>query len=233
LAARRESRLQVERFPSEGPNAYYEWRQILRRKTIIAHNFPGRWVIHTDADEVRRSPFSDLTLAEALHVAARAGANRVNFNLVNFRPVDERPFRLGTLLTEFSYFEYGTRPGHFKQAKAWLQGDDTVDLASSGGHSASFQEPVDFPYKFLLRHYPIRSAKHGLRKVLVERQGRWSPEERLIGWHIQYDNFSDTSSFLWRREELHEFGPSFWCEHGLPIMTDIAERRFAIALAEC
>ncbi len=159
LAARRESRLQVERFPSEGPNAYYEWRQILRRKTIIAHNFPGRWVIHTDADEVRRSPFSDLTLAEALHVAARAGANRVNFNLVNFRPVDERPFRSGTLLTEFSYFEYGTRPGHFKQAKAWLQGDDTVDLASSGGHSASFQEPVDFPYKLLLRHYPIRSAK--------------------------------------------------------------------------
>jgi hypothetical protein len=230
LASRRRSRVRIERFPAEGPVPHYEWRQILRRKEVIAREFSGRWVIHTDADELRRSPFPDLTLADGLRIAQRSGANRVNFNLINFRPTDERPFRTGTLKSHFSHFEYGTRPGHFKQGKAWLQGVETVDLVTSGGHSASFAGAVDFRYKFLLQHYPIRSAEHGRRKILRERQSRWSPEERAIGWHIQYDNFSEASSFLWAQEELYEFGPCFWLEHGLPIMTDIAEQRSADSL---
>jgi hypothetical protein len=44
-----------------------------------------------------------------------------------------------------------------------------------------------YPFKFLLRHYPIRSQAHGERKVLVDRAPRWSPEERALGWHRQYE----------------------------------------------
>jgi len=226
LAASNPLRIGLERFPAGGPDVHFEWRQILRRKEVVAHKFPGRWIVHTDADELRRSPFLDLTLADALHVAQQTGANRVDFNVINFRPVDDRPFRPGTLETDLSYFEYGTRPGHFKQAKAWLQGADAVDLASSGGHSAEFSGAVSFPYKFLLRHYPIRSAEHGRRKVLMERRGRWSPDERAAGWHVQYDEFSEMSSFKWEQEKLIGCDASFWREHGLPIMTDIAERRW-------
>ena len=226
LAARHGGSVRLERFPDDGPAPFCAWRKLLELKESLALGYAGRWVLHTDADELRRSPFPGLTLAEALHLAERTGANRVDFNLINFRPIDDRPFRPGTLGSGFSYFEYGDKPGHFRQAKAWRQGDERVELASSGGHSVAFPGAVDFPYKFLLRHYPIRSPEHGRRKVLAERSGRWSPEERAAGWHVQYDGFTAASPFLWARETLHEHDASFWQEHGLPLMTDIAERRF-------
>ncbi|MFG1426299.1 methyltransferase domain-containing protein [Roseixanthobacter glucoisosaccharinicivorans] len=227
LAARHPHHVRIERFPQDGPAKHYEWRRILQRKAQIAHGFAGRWILHTDADELRRSPFPGLDLATALHVAAQAGANRVASNLIHFRPIDARPFRPGTLKSAFSHFEFGTRPGHFKQVKAWLQGPELVDLASSGGHVASFPGAVDFPYRFLLRHYPIRSAAHGRRKILAERRTRWSPEERALGWHVQYDDFSETAPGFWHAADLVKFDGDFWRDHGLPLITDIAERRWA------
>lgn len=216
----------IERFPSNGSPPYYEWRKILQRKEEIAHHQQGRWIIHTDADELRRSPFPGLTLAEGLKLAQNTGANRVAFNLVNFRPTTDRPFQPGTLESSFSHFEFATRPGHVRQAKAWLQGSQRVDLASSGGHVVTFDNANDYPYRFLLQHYPIRSVEHGRRKVLEERQTRWSPEERKMGWHIQYDNFDATSTFRWSSAELWKFDQDFWRSYGLPIMTDIVERRY-------
>jgi hypothetical protein len=59
-----------------------------------------------------------------------------------------------------------------------------------------------FPYKFLTKHYPIRSQTQGERKVLRERHGRWNPEEKARGWHVQYDRFEPGSSFLRDRTEL-------------------------------
>ncbi|OYY86106.1 MAG: hypothetical protein B7X76_00950 [Azorhizobium sp. 39-67-5] len=227
LAARHAAHVRIERFPEDGPARHYEWRRILRRKAQIAHGFPGRWILHTDADELRRSPFPGLDLATALHVAAQAGANRVASNLIHFRPTDARPFHPGTLNTAFSHFEFGTRPGHFKQVKAWLQGSAPVDLASSAGHVASFPGAVDFPYRFLLRHYPIRSAAHGRRKILAERRNRWSPDERALGWHAQYDDFSESAPGFWHSGDLLEFDGDFWRDYGLPLITDIAERRWA------
>jgi SAM-dependent methyltransferase len=225
LATRHPARVAIARFPESAP-AHCEWRQVLQLKATIAHSFPGRWIIHSDADELRCSPFPGLTLAEGLSVAKSVGANRVDFNVLNFRPIDARPFQPGSLQTSFSYFEYGTRlDGHFTQAKAWLQGDEVVDLVSTGGHAAVFPGAVNFRYKFILQHYPIRSAEHGRRKVLTERNGRWSPQERAHGLHVQYGNFSEASSFLWAPEKLHFVSHQFWSEHGLPIMTDIVERR--------
>ncbi|MFG1397602.1 glycosyltransferase [Roseixanthobacter pseudopolyaromaticivorans] len=230
LAARHPHHVRIECFPAEGPARHYEWRKILRRKAEIAHGFPGRWILHTDADELRRSPFPGLDLAAALQVAARAGANRVASNLIHFRPTDARPFQPGTLKSAFSHFEFGTRPGHFKQVKAWLQGPDQVDLASSGGHVASFPGAVDFPYRFLLRHYPIRSAAHGRRKILADRRGRWCPDERALGWHVQYDDFSESAPGFWNSRDLVTSDRDFWRDHGLPLITDIAQRRWAAGI---
>lgn len=227
LAARHGAHVRIERFPEDGPARHYEWRRILRRKAQIAHGFPGRWMLHTDADELRRSPFPGLDLASALHVAAQAGANRVASNLIHFRPTDARPFHPGTLQTAFNHFEFGTRLGHFKQVKAWLQGAALVDLASSGGHVAAFPGAVDFPYRFLLRHYPIRSAAHGQRKILAERRNRWCPDERALGWHTQYDGFCETTPGFWPSRDLLKFDGDFWRDYGLPLITDIAERRWA------
>jgi DNA repair exonuclease SbcCD ATPase subunit len=38
-----------------------------------------------------------------------------------------------------------------------------------------------------MRHYPIRSAEQGERKVFRERKPRFDPEELARGWHVQYE----------------------------------------------
>lgn len=223
------SRVHLERFPQDVPAAHYEWQAILRRKEEIALQHQGRWIVHTDADELRRSPFPDLTLAQALAVAQHWGANRVAFNLLNFRPIAEVENSRRPIEERLIYYEFGTRPGHFQQRKAWLQGQTRVDLSSSGGHEVQFENARDFPYKFLLKHYPIRSAEHGRRKVLTERRERWSPyEKQTLGWHTQYDDYDETSTFLWNPMNLKRWCPDiFRREDALLIMTDLVERRIA------
>ena len=48
--------------------------------------------------------------------------------------------------------------------------------------------------RFLLRQYPIRSQAHGTRKVFSDRRARLDPEERALGWHVQYEAL-DQSQF--------------------------------------
>ncbi|MBA4783777.1 MAG: glycosyltransferase family 2 protein [Rhizobiales bacterium] len=218
-------RVTVERFPPDESVPHGEWKAILARKATIAASHPGRWIIHSDADELRRAPFPGMTIAQALDIARQSGANRVHFNLINFRPTDELPYQPGTLKRHFSFFEFGTLPGHFLQAKAWIQGEGAVDLVSSGGHIAKFQHAKDFVYRFLLKHYPIRSAAHGQKKVLHERVSRWSPEEMAKGWHRQYEVLAADPSFIWDPAFLFAYDSDFWADHGLAILTDLPERR--------
>src|SRR5262249_22194019 len=54
-----------------------------------------------------------------------------------------------------------------------------------------------FPVQFLLRHYPIRGQKHGMKKVFEERKPRFLENEKSRGWHRQYDEITGEShSFL-------------------------------------
>ncbi len=222
IAAEAPDRVTVERFP-EHPSPHYEWRDILRHKEMIAAAHPGRWIIHTDADELRRSPFPGVPMDRALQIIQNTGANRVNFTLINFRPTSEHPDLSLDLDVNDGFFEFAAKPDEFEQAKAWLQPHQRVDLVSSGGHVANFEGAVEFPYRFLLKHYPIRSPDHGRRKVMMERKGRWSPEERAMGWHIQYDGYHIGSRYLWNGADLFHFDDAFWENHGLAVITDIAK----------
>ncbi|AWN45918.1 hypothetical protein DK419_05950 [Methylobacterium terrae] len=215
----------AERYPAEGPEATCEWQAILRRKAEIAAEFPGRWIIHSDADELRRCPFEGRTLAEGLSIAEDLGCTRVDFNVVNYLPTDEREYESGTLEKHFNFYEYETRSGHFPQKNAWLQGQKAVDLASTGGHTAVFPGAIDFCYRFLVKHYPIRSENHGRRKILTERQGRWSLRERQeLGWHTHHDKYDADSRFTFDRSALlsHE---EFWADNFLLLVSDLVERR--------
>src|SRR5579883_576303 len=222
LAAMHGQQIRIERFPAAGPVSTCDWRDVLRRKESIACEFVGRWIIHADADEIRYSPFPDLTLAEGLGVAQRAGANRVCFTLLNFRPIDGRSFAGRSLRHHFKYFEFGDDQNHYK---AWLQGDSRVDLATSGGHFAKFENIRDFPYRFPLQHYPIRSPEHGRRKVFQDREARWSEAERAMGWHSHYRDYSDHSRFVWSAANLHLFDERFWSEYCLNVISGIPRLR--------
>ena len=105
----------------------------------------------------------------------------------------------------FLYCRFGTNSGCFVQVKGWKNRGESVGLSASAGHQAVFRDRRVFPYKFLLRHYPIRSQEHGIRKVLTERQPRWDPVERAVGWHVQYDRVSEEHRFVERPDGLIYF----------------------------
>ncbi|WP_210421765.1 glycosyltransferase family 2 protein [Phreatobacter aquaticus] len=225
LVLRRGPDVSIERFPDRVRPAFGEWRAILARKAELARAHPGRWILHVDADEFRRAPFPGLTLAEGLAIASGAGATRVGFTLTNFRPIRGPQRHIRSVRSRLRHFEFGDRPGHYLQSKAWLQGFERVDLETSGGHRADFPGARDFGYKFLLQHYPIRSPAHGARKVLRDRQTRWSPHElNVLGWHHHYDHHTESSDFLWDADDLHAFDRHFWREHGLAVLTGLTGR---------
>jgi hypothetical protein len=65
IAKAHPDRVAVERFPTER-GSHYQWKRILIRKEEIAATMLKRWIIHSDADEVRLSPWPDVSLSEGL-----------------------------------------------------------------------------------------------------------------------------------------------------------------------
>jgi len=215
--------IKVCRFPDRAPRKG-SWRAILARKEEVALQQPGRWILHVDADELRRSPFEGLTLAQALRVAQISGANRIDFNVLNFRPVHGGEWS-GSLESAFRFFEFPDHWTYFYQKKAWIQPRERVNLRDTGGHEASFDDKHDFRYKFLLKHFPIRSVPQGRNKLHRYRQARWDEyEKETMGWHVHNESIGSTySSLIWPIEELHEFNQnSFYEEYGLVVASTLA-----------
>ncbi|MEO5826739.1 MAG: glycosyltransferase family 2 protein [Gemmatimonadales bacterium] len=184
----------------------FQWEAILRRKEKLANELQADWFIHHDADEFRESPWRDRTLVEAIEAVDRAGYNAIDFAVLNFWPTHDG-FKPGDDVREsFVHFERGKQFDRL-QVKCWKRSDGPVDIVSTGGHDASFPDRRVFPIRFLLRHYPIRSQKHGERKVFQERRARFDPAERARGWHVQYDDITDTHEFLRDAGELTRFDP--------------------------
>ncbi|PZO73933.1 MAG: hypothetical protein DI629_19200 [Mesorhizobium amorphae] len=226
LASRHEGRLGTEVFPGNEHRAG-DLHAILSRKEEIAQRNPGRWILHTDADDIRRSCFKGTNFARALEIARHCGANRVGYTMINFRPMagDDPPDN--SMRSFYRRFQFGDKPGHFLKVATWFQGTEKVDLAGSGGHSVTFGGMRDFPYKLLLHHYPLRSAAHARRKIFVDREERWAAERATRGWHTHYDGLVPGDAFAWDEASTHGYDENFWDEFGLAVISDILERRRA------
>ena len=201
--------IRIEKFPVDGPSSSYEWASLLRHEATIASNENADWFIHHDADEIRRSPWPDRALRDAIYLADYSGFNAVDHTQLDFHPVDNG-FVPGQSLEE--YFRYFTPVSVVAQdyrVNAWKKLDVSVDLDSSGGHSVQFAGRRVFPYNFLLKHYPIRSQAHGEQKVLRDRKPRWNSDERRRGWHFQYDHIRKGHRFIRCPQELQLFDDSF------------------------
>jgi hypothetical protein len=189
--------LRIETYPRDGPSETYDWHNLLSRVEEVASEAETDWVLHHDADEIRESPWRDLNLREALYQVDQEGYNCVNHACIIFHPTAESEAAENGFPDAFRYFEFGKRPGHFAQMKVWKKQPGRVCLANSGGHDVTFPGRRVYPLRFLLRHYPIRSQEHGLRKVFEERLGRFNLKERNErGWHTQYDAFRQHHTFL-------------------------------------
>lgn len=177
-------RVTVTRFPDQPTNAY-QWARQLDNTARIAAHLDADWVLHCDADELRLSPWPGVTLAEALGFVGSLGYDAVDHTVIDFRFLRSVADSTGPYETSLNLFEFGRRPGHFLQVKGWRNGP-FVDLSSSGGHEAAFENRRVFPLKFLTKHYPLRSRSQANRKVFQDRLPRFA-EERERGWHHQYD----------------------------------------------
>jgi glycosyltransferase involved in cell wall biosynthesis len=197
--------LGIERFPSQGPSHYFDLRRLLQRKEELATQITADWFIHHDADEIRSSPWSGISLKDGIYRVDQAGYNCIDHTVLSFPPLDN-DYPPGTdPEAYFKQFEFDTHPGNDVRLNAWKNLGQKVSLAKSAGHEVRFSGRRVYPYKFLLKHYPIRSQSHGERKVLVERQARWEPAARAAGWHRQYDQIVKTTNFLRRSSDLDLF----------------------------
>lgn len=165
----------IESFPR---GDRFELRVQLARKEQLARELDADWFIHLDADELRLPPPGRGTLAEALSAVDREGYNAVDFMEFTFMPTRESPDHdhpdfQRTLRT---YYPFAPRPTH--QLKAWKAAD--VELASSGGHVASFPGLRMWPERFPMKHYLFLSVPHAIEKY-VERN--YDPDELESGWH--------------------------------------------------
>jgi glycosyltransferase involved in cell wall biosynthesis len=199
-------RVTWERFPAAGSSGHFELERLLRRVEEVAADSGADWVIHHDADEIRESPWPGVSLIDALWAVEQWGYNCIDHTVINFRPVDNSWSPGDDLATSFPWCEFGDTPADFLQIKGWKPQATRLSMASNAGHEVKFEGRRVFPYKFLLRHYSIRSQEHGERKILRERQPRWSPEERAKGWHVHYDHYDEQTSFLWKKEGLLRWG---------------------------
>jgi hypothetical protein len=202
--------VRIERFPEEA--GYPErnrtemvWRDILRRVGEVSGEVPADWYLFVNADEFREAPWPGVTLADGLREVDALGFNAVNFELLNFRPTPQDAFVDGADVRDHLRHYEPPQSYDVLQVKAWKAQPAVVDLVHHGGHDVLFADKRVFPVPFLLRHYPIRSAEHGRRKVLAERMARFAAEERAGGWHVQYDHYADGADYLHERETLMEY----------------------------
>lgn len=201
--------VRIERFPDESGAGFDErngtemvWTDILRRVEQVTGEVAADWYLFVNADEFREAPWPQTTLADGLREVDELGFSAVNFELVNFRPTPQDAFPDGADVRE--HLRFYEPPGRFdlSQIKAWKGQAEPVNLHAMGGHDVLFDGKRIFPVPFVLRHYPIRSAAHGRRKVRAERLARFAAEEREQGWHVQYDHYGDDADYLHDRAEL-------------------------------
>lgn len=177
----------AHRFP-EAPERYYNLAANMVQTAAYARTLAADWVLSTDGDELRESPWAGVSMARALAHVAMLGFNAVDFTVVDFRFTSEDVHTAGGYEQRLRHFEFGRRPGHFVQVKGW-RNVEGVELASSGGHNAMLPERRVFPLKFLLKHYPLRSPAQAARKVFHDRLPRYDPVATQAGWHVQYDRY--------------------------------------------
>ena len=199
----------TQRFPA-APSGEYEWARLLAKTEEYGAGLEADWVMHHDADEIRCSPWHGVRLVDAIAAADALGYDAIDFTVADFRFL-RSPVQ-GTAAYEqgLTFFEFGCRPGHFSQIKAW-KNRCRVNLTDSGGHAADFPGRRIYPLKFLTKHYPLRSFEQAQRKVFRDRIPRTRREQASHGWHAQYDAFMEAGTIPgWQQQDLIAWHPQLF-----------------------
>ena len=184
----------------ENGKEIYSWSAILERKSELSQTLDYDWFIHTDADEIRKSPWPGVNLKDGIKAVDDLGYNLINFKLFDFKLTKSTPKNGSTEQRLIFFSEHESF--NSIQVKAWKK-SPKVDLVSMAGHLAIIDRPKLFPIRFILKHYPVRSIEQGTKKILLERLARFSQEEKKHGWHIQYDQHARDAHKI-AKELIHD-----------------------------
>ena len=170
--------IDIESFPrAEG---VYKWRSILERKEQLAATLEADWFMHVDADEIRLSPRSSRTLAQAFAEGEARGYNAVNFLEFAFVPAREAPDHDHPHFQQTMRWYYPFLPAFPHRLNAWKRQPEQVELAWSGGHRVRFPGLRMYPESFKMRHYLFLSVPHAIRKYVDK---GYDQQEVKKGWH--------------------------------------------------
>jgi len=173
----------VEFITEEDGRKVFRLQDILEQFEVAAKKLNYDWYLISDADEIKYSPWASYSLQEGIARVDRSGYSLINFKLFNFRPINEDSHQQ-SLEGDLTFYAEPD-PASAIQMKCWKK-SDAMDIKAFGGHIVSIENPMVFPVRFINKHYPIRSYKHGIKKIKDERIARYSPAELKKGWHSHY-----------------------------------------------
>lgn len=186
----------------ENDQHVFNLKEILEEVQRLSMSLNYSWYMQVDADEIRYSPWPHLSLLEGIEKADVAGFNIIDYKLFNFRITEDFSFSNDF---EYSMNLFSNNDLHSNiQLKTWKK-TNSIDLTLYGGHIPVRDNPLVYPLKFILKHYPIRGIEHGIKKLSVDRLPRYSPSEKARGWHIHYDNVNvnTLNGILWDKSNLY------------------------------
>ena len=214
-------RITLKKYPENKPEEnYYDWTNQLHETERLSKQLDYDWYIHYDADEIRIAPFKDVTLAEMISYVDSLGYNAINTTVIDFRMTDEND----NIFAQNAYFEIGRKPTHFMQIKTWKKCND-IELASTGGHLAKFQNQKVYPLKILNKHYPLRNLKQAEKKIYQDRLPRFEKEKKEKGWHGHYDKIAKDRDFIYDKENLNKYDEETLEKLTLELIAGIGIRR--------
>ena len=193
-------RIYLERFPAEGRSDDFVLYDQLNRTEEISYEVDYDWFIHYDADEIRISPWKDVSLRDAISYIDFLGYNGIENTVIDFRMVDMKD----SIYPDGKYFDFRYKQYWINHLKTWKKTDE-VDLKSTGGHYAHYKHPKIFPLHILNKHYPIRNLEQARKKVFIDRKPRFAKEKKQRGWHGHYDKINQTEDFIYSKEDLFEW----------------------------
>ena len=212
------NRIKLEKFPEEKPKENnYEWAMQLQKTEELSKKLDYDWYIHHDADEIRITPYlKGVTLKDMISYVDSLGYNAINTTVLDFRMTNKND----DIFNKDAYFEIGRKPSRFMQIKTWKKSKD-IDLTSSGGHLAKFENQKIYPIKIINKHYPLRNIKQAEKKVYKDRLPRFAKEKKLRGWHSQYDKMSENNDFIYEKQNLHLYKKDILEKFALEIISGI------------
>jgi hypothetical protein len=179
-----------ERWPA-APDAEFDYGGALRRVEILAARSGADWCYRVDADEIIRSPWPGLSLAEAIARVDAEGYNAIDHKAIVFRAIDDS--YSGDPERQFGYHDSEDPACALRHVRAW-KNVGPIKIVG-GGHRIKFPGLRVYPRLFWLKHYPLRTQAQAERKIR-ERLARRSPAETQGGWHAHLDLYQPGQNFI-------------------------------------